>query len=379
MFERLLQVLIHETTEDKIFSELSLRNLIIVHHLLPTHVPFFRYLIKTFNKVTIIAIPYSLDLNAKDALSAERVTIETPPSLQELTSTLRRWISEFSNTQGQKCLIFEVGGYSCEILTEQVDEVTRAIEGIVEDTEHGLRLHENQLHLGKMWWKVFSVARSPLKVAEDALTGDAVVYSLEKQLRSMHQTLNLKNVVVLGFGKIGKYLSLSLKTRKTNVYVYDTDPYKQLEAYSLGFEIRSREETIRYADIIIGATGNTSVGKDDFTLMKDGVLLASASSKTVEIDLEGLKRQSIEVNKTGPYIDAYTMSSAKKVYLINGGAPINFIDMGIIGLPLELVWVECVFCLLEIIKSAGFGIFNIEDSIRTRIAQAWVDTMIAGS
>lgn len=375
IFERVIKTLIQEGGEDKPLLELSEKNLIVVHHLLPTHLPFFRYLTKNFKNVTLIAIPYSLDLNAKNALINERITVESPPSLSELTNTLRRWILELANSN-EKFFIFEVGGYSSEILPDQAPLLTDRLEGVIEDTEHGLRMHEKQALLGKLWWKLVSVARSPLKVAEDALTGDAIVYSLERQLRLLHRTLNLQNVLVMGFGKVGKYLSLSLKARKTNVSVYDVHPYKVLEAYSLGFRIRSREEMIRSADIILGVTGNTSIHGVDFELLKDGVFLASGSSKTIEIDLTYLGENSIEVNKITESVDEYVLPSAKRIYLINRGAPINFIDNAIIGLPLELIWVECMFCFLALSNAAKSGIFSIEDVTLRRIAQGWVDAMI---
>ncbi len=373
-FEDLIDELIKKNGQEVL--PLSDKNLIVVHHLLPTHLPLFKYLAKVFNKVVLIAIPYSLDFNARELLAVESITIESPRTLPDLINTLRRWLVDWGLTSAKRFLVFEVGGYSCEILVEHADLLRDKIEGVVEDTEQGLRLHERCLENGNMWWQVFSVARSPLKVAEDALTGDAVIFSLERQIRLLHDTLNLKNVLVMGFGKIGKHLSLSLKRRKTKVLVYDIDPYKLLEAYSSGFEIRPRKKMLKSAEIIIGATGSTSIKSGDFELLKDSVFLVSASSKTIEFDLNYLENNAIEINKVNESVDQYVLSSGKRIYLMNGGAPINFIDLGIIGFPLELVWIECLFCLLEVFKQERFGIFELQEEKRRTIAERWIEVVL---
>jgi adenosylhomocysteinase len=369
---------------NELFNELSTKgfenfylkqtSLILIHHLLPTHTEFFCFLNNFFDKTILIAIPYSVNFAAKKNLeNISNIKIEIPASINQTVKILDNAIENELLEPSRKIVIIEIGGYSTQILTKKRAHLKSKILCVIEDTENGLRLHQKCLENKTMWWPLFSVARSPLKLPEDNLTADAVLFSLEKIIRTSFNVLIAKNVLVIGFGKIGKSICQSLKNRKNIVYVYDSDPIKLIEAYSAGYQIRSKLDLFQLADIIIGATGNQSVTKEDFANLKDGVYLCSASSKQVEFDINFLERTKKAKEKVADNVDAYILEQEKKVFLIKDGTPVNFIDYGIIGNVLQLVWLEIIFCLYEVSEKKKLkGIHELDINKRLIIAKTWL-------
>src|SRR5438045_8769457 len=59
--------------------------LILIHHLLPTHIDFFNFLSTLFDKIRFIPIPYSVNLFAKNELdTSNNIHIEIPGNIEEL-------------------------------------------------------------------------------------------------------------------------------------------------------------------------------------------------------------------------------------------------------------------------------------------------------
>ncbi len=350
--------------------------LILIHHLLPTHTDFFNFLGTLFQKIRFIPIPYSLNFDARKELdtSLSNIHIEVPESVTDITRVFENTIKQEIITEKKKVAIIEVGGYSVQTLIRYKKEFKSKVKCVIEDTENGHRLHEKALNEGKMWWRFYSVARSQLKLPEDTLTGDAVLYSLEKIIRASLNVLIAKNVLVLGFGKIGKGICQSLKNRKNIVYVYDSNPIKLIEAYSSGYQIRTKKELLQTSDIIIGATGTQSLTKNDFTDLKDGVILCSASSKKIEFDIDFLEKIKYTKEDILPNLKMYTLKNNNQIFLVNEGAPVNFIDMGIIGSVLQLVWIEIIYCLYEssVEKKSKIIIHELDAAKQISIAKRWL-------
>jgi len=373
-----IRKILKDVSGDKTPDDYRKTRLLLVHHLLPTHTPFFRILIEFFQDVVLIPIPYSYDAEAAADLDNPNLQIDLPESLESLQSKISSWIDRFVENQ-EPFLIIEVGGYSAQCIYEKADILSESLICVIEDTENGMRAHETSLKRTTVPWTTFSVARSPLKNSEDILTGDAIAFSLDRLLRQMHDLIVGKRVTILGFGKIGAGLGRALEKYKCEICVYDTNPIRRIDAYAHGFNALARNEAISSADVIVGVSGFNSLSGSDFQLLKDGVILASGSSKRIEFMVDDLLDLSKNIKILAPNITQYVLHSGKSVILLNDGKPINFIDRGIVGRVLELIWIE-ILCILSARSesSSSNKILELAPDTREMIASCWIKTVVRG-
>jgi len=74
------------------------------------------------------------------------------------------------------------------------------------------------------------------------------------------------------------------------VVITEVDPMKALEAVMDGYQVMPIKEAAKIGDIFITLTGDINViSAEEFSLMKDGVILANSGHFNVEINLEALK------------------------------------------------------------------------------------------
>jgi len=71
-----------------------------------------------------------------------------------------------------------------------------------------------------------------------------------------------KNVLICGFGDVGKGCAESLKGQGARVAVTEIDPINALQALMEGFDVVTVEDAIKTADIVITATGNPHEGDE---------------------------------------------------------------------------------------------------------------------
>jgi adenosylhomocysteinase len=154
--------------------------------------------------------------------------------------------------------------------------------GVVEDTENGEQRYER---LANRTFRLYSVARSPLKEPEDHLTGESVVFSMERLLRLCGEVIYGRRAVVFGYGKVGRSAARALASRGVRVSVVDTNPVRAIEASSHGFRVLEKKVGLATADLILGATGNFSLREDDFRYVRNGCFVASVTSSDDELDI----------------------------------------------------------------------------------------------
>jgi adenosylhomocysteinase len=143
---------------------------------------------------------------------------------------------------GTDLVLADVGGYFAPALAGLCARFSGRIAAVIEDTENGLQRY---LGLDKVPCPVFSVARSPLKVPEDFLVGQSVVFSVESLIRGHGDILACRPAAVIGFGKIGASTAALLHAKGLPVTIFDADPVKQTKALAQGYAVtRKRAEAI---------------------------------------------------------------------------------------------------------------------------------------
>jgi adenosylhomocysteinase len=277
-------------------------------------------------------------------------------------------------TKHERFAIIDIGGYFSSIAVDLVDRFGERLLGVVEDTENGHQKYAAALISQsefRDFFPIISVARSALKEPEDALVGQAIVFSAEAVMRTQGIILVGKIVGVIGFGKIGRSIALSLVSRGARVDVYDSNPILVASALSLGFHTASRSDFLGRIDILFCATGNKSISIIDGNLFKDGLHIFCATSSDDELSVCFRKKLLDESSLVAPHTRRLALSN-KDIFIHNDGNSINFLHGAVVDKFIELVQGEMIYSLGSLSSAPRGQISSLCDADKKFIANKWI-------
>jgi adenosylhomocysteinase len=278
-------------------------------------------------------------------------------------------------TKGEQFAVIDMGGYFSHIAVDLVSRFGKRLIGVVEDTENGHQKYDAAIAANRLKdvFPVISVARSPLKDPEDALVGQAIVFSAEAIMRSRGNILLGKVVGVIGFGKIGRAIAFALISRGARVDVYDSNPILIASALSLGFHASGRSEFLSRVDILFCATGNKSISTLDSAYFKSGLHIFCATSSDDELSNCLCEQISLESYLIAPHSRKIILLN-KDVYIHNDGNSINFIHGAVADKFIELVQGEIIYSLGSLSSAPRGQISSLPESDKKYIANKWIST-----
>ena len=341
---------------------------LLVTHVMPTAIEYIELVNSVFPVSSIVAIPYSANPDAVSMLTKQGYKVVVPNSVEDTFVKAREEaIFALSNSK-QPFVIQEVGGYFAEI-TKELSNYPHFL-GIIEDTNNGhWRYERTKPHA----CRVLSMAQSPLKYVEDTIIGDNVIYSVERILREEFSAVfQGSRCAVVGFGKIGRSTAVALKGREAVVSIYDIDPAKTITAKVEGYHPLPLHNLLSQAEIIVGCTGQTSIRAVDIPFIRDGAILASASSKDIEFALLDFSK-TCKVDKQNELIWKYIQPNGKSFYVLYKGSPVNFRDRSILGSVLDLIYSELFVCIREVAEGRAPIDFQMSPpSIQNEVGKVWL-------
>lgn len=342
---------------------------VLITHVLPTAVAYVNAVHQVFPVQTVIAIPYSADQTAIKQLQANGHHVVVPSSVADTFVQAHHAVLSALEVSDSPLVVQEVGGYLAEYTANYL--AYPHFRGIVEDTNNG---HWRYERYGPHSCPVISMAQSPLKDIEDTLIGDAVVYSVERILREeFSSVLEGARCVVIGYGKIGTSTSIALRGRETVVSIYDINPAKNMRARVEGFFPKPLHEALAEAELVIGCTGQTSIRAVDMSFIRDGAVLASASSKNVEFALRDFQSECQSFEEISPNISRYVRKNGTHFYVLYQGTPVNFRDRSILGTILDMIYCELFICMREVVAGhVTAGLHHSPPPIQNEVAKAWL-------
>ena len=342
---------------------------VLITHVLHTAVEYVELVNKTYPVAGVVAVPYSADGQAIDELRGKGFDVVLPASVPDTFVKAREVTINALGVSEAPLVVQEVGGY----LAQHTDELSSFahFRGIVEDTNNGHWLYERH---APHTCPVLSMAQSPLKDVEDTIIGDAVVFSVERVLReNFAAILQGARCGVIGFGKIGTSAAIALKGREGVVSVYDINPAKDMRAKVEGFFPLPLHDLLARSELVIGCTGQTSVRLIDMQQIRDGAVMASASSKTVEFALEEFKEHCASVEVIDDVVTKFTRKNGKTFFVLYDGAPINFRDKSILGTILDMIYCELFVCMREVANGkVKRDLHRSPPAVQNEIAKAWL-------
>ena len=133
-----------------------------------------------------------------------------------------------------------------------------------------------------------------------------------------------KNVVVCGYGWCGRGVAMRADGFGAHVIVIEVEPIKALEATMDGYRVMPLREAAKIGDIFITVTGDiNAINKEHFLLMKDGAIVANSGHFNVEINIPALEELAVTKRRLRPFVDEYTLSDSRRIYLLGEGRLIN--------------------------------------------------------
>jgi adenosylhomocysteinase len=152
-------------------------------------------------------------------------------------------------------------------------------------------------------------------------TGQSTVDGI---LRATNLLIAGRNVVVAGYGWVGKGIALRMHGHGAHVAVIEVDPVRALEALMDGFQVMTAGEAASWGNLFITATGNINVfRREHFERMTDGAVLANSGHFDAELDLKALREMAEgHVREVRENVQQFDLGG-KRINLIAEGRLVN--------------------------------------------------------
>ncbi len=188
-------------------------------------------------------------------------------------------------------------------------KVAKEIKGVTEETTTGVHRLYEMMKAGTLLFPAINVNDSVTKSKFDNIYGcrHSVIDGLNRATDVM---IAGKVAVVCGYGEVGKGCAQALRGQGARVVVTEVDPICALQAAMEGYEVKTVEDVVSYADIFITATGNFNViTVDHMRRMKDKAIVGNIGHFDNEIDIAGLaKIPGVEKINIKPQVDQWRFS-----------------------------------------------------------------------
>lgn len=198
------------------------------------------------------------------------------------------------------------------------------ILGGTEETTSGVKRLRSLQTAGRLAYPVIAVNNARTKHFFDNRYGTGQS-TLDAILRSTSVLIAGKQVVICGYGWVGRGVASRARGMGASVTVTEVDPVRALEARMDGYSVKQLSQAAAHGDIFITCTGQSGViRREHFQKMKDGAILANAGHFDVEIDAAYLYTTCRRPPEVRPGVEQF-MIRKKKLYLLSKGRVANLV------------------------------------------------------
>ena len=216
-------------------------------------------------------------------------------------------------------MILDDGGDLTNLILDKYPQLVNGIKGLSEETTTGVHRLYERMRENKLPIPAINVNDSVTKSKFDNKYGckESAVDAIRRATDVM---MAGKRVVVAGYGDVGKGTAASFSGAGAIVTISEIDPICALQAAMDGYEVKKMNNAIPNADIIVTATGNKDIIKDNhFKIMKDKAILCNIGHFDNEIDMAWLNENygssKIEIK---PQVDLYKLDDKEIIILAEG-------------------------------------------------------------
>lgn len=225
----------------------------------------------------------------------------------------------FGKEQNPLNLILDDGGDLTNMVLDRFPELTKNINGLSEETTTGVHRLYERMEKGTLPIPAINVNDSVTKSKFDNKYGcrESAVDAIRRATDTM---LAGKVVVVAGYGDVGKGTAASFKGNHARIIVTEIDPICAMQAAMEGFEVRTMDNAINDADIVITTTGNKNIVQaKHFKALKDKAIVCNIGHFDNEIDMKWLNDNYGHTKNTiKPQVDIYDIKGKEVIILAEG-------------------------------------------------------------
>jgi adenosylhomocysteinase len=216
-------------------------------------------------------------------------------------------------------MILDDGGDLTNMVLDRYPELAAGIRGISEETTTGVHRLYERVKNGTLPLPAININDSVTKSKFDNKYGckESLVDAIRRATDVM---MAGKVAVVAGYGDVGKGSAASLRGAGARVIVTEIDPICALQAAMDGFAVRKMENAIKEADIVVTATGNCDIIREEhFRALKDKAIVCNIGHFDNEIDMAWLnKNYGSTKDEIKPQVDMYTIDGKNVIVLAEG-------------------------------------------------------------
>lgn len=217
------------------------------------------------------------------------------------------------------------------MLRESVDKdksrwtrIGKAVKGVTEETTTGVHRLYHFADEGVLPFPAMNVNDAVTKSKFDNKYGTR--HSLIDGInRATDMLMGGKNVLICGYGDVGKGCAEAMAGQGARVKVTEADPINALQALMDGFPVVTVDQAIADADIVITATGNLGIITfDQMLAMKDHAVLGNIGHFDNEIDMHSLlHRDDVSRVTIKPQVDEFTLPNGRSIVVLSEGRLLN--------------------------------------------------------
>jgi len=262
---------------------------------------------------------------------------------------------------------------------KNINKSKSIVYGGTEETTTGvIRLRAMQKS-SKLMYPIIAVNDAETKHDFDNIygTGQSAIDGI---IRATNILISGKNVVVAGYGHVGKGIAKNASGVGANVTITEVDPISALKAKLDGYCVAPMIKAAEIGEVFITTTGCKDViTEEDITRMRDGAILANAGHFNVEISISALENQSTDKAQINKDTVQYNLKNGNRVYLIGEGRMVNLAAAE--GHPSEVMdmsFANQFLAVLRLVRSGGNLkplVYKVERSQDQEIAMAKLQAM----
>ena len=252
------------------------------------------------------------------------------------------------------------------------------IGGTEETTTGVIRLRSLEAQ-GKLLFPIVAVNDADTKHFFDNRYGTGQS-TMDGIIRATNMLISGSTVVVCGYGWCGRGVASRAAGLGAKVIITEINPLRALEAVMDGYRTMTMNEAVKYGDVFVTVTGNTSVVRvEHFMKMKDRAIVCNSGHFDVEIDTVGLRKTARKVRPMREAVQEYTLPNKKRIYLLAEGRLVNLgaaeghpamvMDMSFANQALSAEWVAQNHVLLE------KKVYRVPEDIDREIARIKLGSM----
>nr|PZN70020.1 MAG: adenosylhomocysteinase [Bacillota bacterium] len=258
-------------------------------------------------------------------------------------------------------------------------EVLAGIRGSSEETTTGVMKLEAMAAEGKLPFPALAANHAACKHLFDNRygTGHSTIGAI---MAATNLFLTGKQVVVLGYGWVGRGVARYAAGLGARVTVTEVDPVRALEAYADGFAVANSLDAAATGEVFITTTGSVHVlRREHFARMPDGALIANAGHYAHEIDLDGLAAMAVARRQVRPHVEEFELADGRRIHVIARGELVNIAALD--GHPVEIMdltfAVQALAChyLVNHHHELPPGVHRVPAAIDRKIAETKLKTL----